>query len=226
MKQLIPRQNPLLQDHISNPLIDASKLATAQHLSKSDRRTFIRRYVRGETARQALTDWKPPLSLFGFTRGQFSLVDLVISLLERSGPAELDLSTWTAASADVSQLNQLLKAGKITKLRMLLDNTFVWRRPEIMKTVVELFGNNAIRVTENHAKFFTITTADFAVTCKTSMNLNHNARFEDFDITCDPGLHEFLREMFDELWAQSFSQPWNRQQGRKLWKTHINPDGL
>jgi hypothetical protein len=163
---------------------------------------MIRRVVRGESAKTALADWAPPMTIFGFTKGQFSLVDLIVAVLDKVGPARLDMSTWTAATADVRQLDALIKSGRLTGLRLLVDASFADRQPLILQTTVECFGNAALRVCNNHAKFWTLTAVGVGVVCKTSMNLNPNLRFEDFDLSCDPGLHAFLVGVMDELWTQ------------------------
>jgi len=49
--------------------------------------------------------------LVGLTRGQFSLADLLVAVLDKTGPAALSISTWTAASTSVQSMLELLQAG-------------------------------------------------------------------------------------------------------------------
>jgi hypothetical protein len=203
MALLLPRKNPLLQESIRDPRVDATQLADATHLSGPERRAFIKRFVRGQSAKEALAEWAPPLSIFGFTKGQFSLIDIIEELLEKIGPSHLSISTWTAGNADVLRISDLLASGKLEGLRLLVDGSFAQRQPDILKSVVRHFGNSSLRVCNNHAKFFVMDSGETRVACKTSMNLNLNPRFEDFDITCDQELCDFLERIMRDLWEQS-----------------------
>jgi len=198
-----PRSNPLFAHRVRDPRIDATKLADATHLQGQERRDFVRRFCRGQTAKEAIADWRPPLSMFGFTKGQFSLSDLLDAVLDKIGPAALDVSTWTAGHADIRHLDKLLHSGRIANLRLLVDGSFAQRQPQILKSAVDRFGNESIRVCNNHAKFMLLRNDAASVAIKTSMNLNYNPRFEDFDITCDPGLCDFLQEVVGDLWEQA-----------------------
>lgn len=40
--------------------------------------------------------------IFGLTGGQFSLVDIISHCLETTGPADVVISTWSAANADIN----------------------------------------------------------------------------------------------------------------------------
>lgn len=219
-----PRSNPLMRERVKDPRVDAARIARAEKLTKRERDRLVLQLTRGEDARQALKQFDGSRDIFGFTRGQFSLVDIIVALLEKTGPAELDISTWTAASADLSSLLDLLDSDKLTRLRLLVDDSFQRRQPAVMKYVVEKFTNSAIRITRNHAKFFTVTNDKWKISCKTSMNLNFNPRFEDFDITADKELHKFLRGVFDELWTQKLEVPKSAPHATQLWREQLNGD--
>jgi hypothetical protein len=212
---LISRKNPLMQQHVSDPRVDATKIADATHLSGPERRTFIKRFVRGESAKDALAEWEPPLSIFGFTKGQFSLIDIIECLLEKLGPCHLSISTWTVARADLDQLEKLLLSDGILSLRLLIDGFFSSRQPKLLKSAVWKFGNSSIRCCNNHAKFFLLDNGSEKVACKTSMNLNFNPRFEDFDISCDVGLCDFLDRIMSDIWGQSRG-PINKKESMDL----------
>jgi len=213
------RGNPLFKPRVADPRVDATRLAESLHITGEERRMFIARFVRGETAKQALAPWNPPAGCFGFTKGQFSLVDLIEAILDKIGPARLDVSTWTAAVADVRQLDALLRSGRITGLRLLVDGSFAQRQPLILQTAIERFGQPSLRVCNNHAKYFLLTNEQAGVVCKTSMNLNFNPRFENFDLSCDPDLHAFLLRVMDDLWGQA--GPLTKHGGMERFKTDL-----
>jgi hypothetical protein len=140
--------------------------------------------------------------LFGLTKGQFSLTDMIEAILEKTGPADLSISTWTAAKSDVSRMLELLSSNAIRSCRWLVDMTFMRRCPSLAAEIRAKFGADAIRVTRTHAKFCTITNDDWQVALRSSMNLNQNPRLESFQVGHDPELCNFLSGVMDEIWAR------------------------
>jgi hypothetical protein len=142
------------------------------------------------------------MELFGLTRGQFSLSDLIEALLEKIGPAKMEISTWTAAHADVERMMMLMQSGKVTACRWLVDQTFVRRVPELAAQIRATFGDDSIRVTRTHAKFVTLRSEEWAVALRSSMNLNQNPRLESFQVGHDPELCDFLSSALDDVWRR------------------------
>jgi len=141
-------------------------------------------------------------SVYGLTRGQFSLVDLIRAILQKTGPASLWISTWTAAGTDVSTMAELMHSGDIVSCRWLVDATFVRRCPSLVATIRDRFGRDAIRVTRTHAKFALIVNHEWKVALRTSMNLNENPRLESFEVGHDPQLAGFLTDAMRDLWEK------------------------
>lgn len=138
--------------------------------------------------------------LVGLTRGQFSLTELVEAVLAKTGPAELGISTWTAASASVEAMLRLLQTGQITGCRWLVDTTFVRRVPALVAEIRRQFGDDAIRVTRTHAKFVTVRNDRWQVAIRSSMNLNQNPRMESYEMGHDPELCNWLVGVLDDVW--------------------------
>ena len=142
------------------------------------------------------------MELFGLTKGQFSLTDMIEAILEKTGPADLSISTWTAANGDVTRMLELLNSGAIRSCRWLVDLTFMRRCPQLTAEIRAKFGADAIRVTKTHAKFCTITNNDWQIALRSSMNLNQNPRMESFQVGHDPVLCQFLSEVLDDVWKR------------------------
>jgi hypothetical protein len=142
------------------------------------------------------------MELFGLTKGQFSLTDMIEAILAKTGPADLSISTWTAANSDVTRMLELLSSGAIRSCRWLVDLTFMRRCPQLTSEIRAKFGANAIRVTKTHAKFCTITNKDWQIALRSSMNLNQNPRLESFQVGHDPELCQFLSQVLDDIWQQ------------------------
>lgn len=153
-------------------------------------------------ARTALAEWGRGMETFCLTFGQFSLMDAVEAVLEKTGTADVAISTWTAGNADISRSAEHLRNGNIRSLRFVADCSFGQRQPGYLAELVRLFGDDAIRTTRTHAKFVVITNESWRVAIRTSMNLNENPRLESIEVTDDPGLADFLLRVVDEIFAE------------------------
>lgn len=153
-------------------------------------------------ARDALADWGRGMETYCLTFGQFSLMDAVEAILEKTGPADVAIATWTAGSADLSRSAESLRNGNIRSLRFVVDCSFGPRQPGYLAQVRALFGDEAIRSTRTHAKYAVITNDDWAVAVRTSMNLNENPRLESIEVSDDPELAGFLVRLTDEIFLE------------------------
>lgn len=193
-------KNTLIDDH--NPVADLENIETRtiHHDDLREKRRQLRDFRRLETAREVVEAFDRDVELFGFTKGQFSLVQLIEACLELTGPASLTISTWTAARTDLTEILALLDSGSLTGTRWLVDFSLQRRSPELANKLRKQFGEDAIRVAKNHAKFAMIINDKWSLVLRTSMNLNHNPRFEDFTLAHDPELAAFLTAILDEVW--------------------------
>lgn len=195
-------QNPLLNQK-PDIVFDMTKLEIPwTHRAKAPSKREIRKEARTGTAIEALGNLYPGCAIFGLTKGQFSLIELISAIVDQTGPAEIFISTWTASSADLSDAFKLMKSGKILHARFLVDHTFQRRQPGFAKKIRDLFGLDAVRVTRNHAKFCLIRNSKWNIVLKTSMNLNFNPRLEDFDIQDDLNLANYLQGLMDEIFKK------------------------
>ncbi len=162
----------------------------------------IRDTRRAKTAAEAIAGWGRDLEVAGFTKGQFSLIDLIRAVVDIVGQVdEMLIATWTASHNDVRQAIEFFEAGTIARSRWLVDLTFQRRTPALADYIRRTFGPDAIRVAPNHAKLVALSAPDWRVVVDTSMNLNHNPRFENFAIAHDPARHAFIESLFDEIWT-------------------------
>ena len=156
--------------------------------------------VRGESAAQAIGELKPGCEIYGFTKGQFSCIDVIAHCLRQTGPADVFIATWSAAAGDIKAAHRFLKNGRIRSIRFLVDYSFQSRKPEFCKELTATFGYDAIRVTVTHAKYIMIRNEDWDLVIRTSMNLNYNPRFENFEISDDRRFADFQQAIIDEIW--------------------------
>lgn len=191
--------NPLLRPPIE-PTADLTDFDSPAVLRRSTMKAELRDARRAKTAAEAIGPISREIEIYGFTKGQFSIVDVVNHVLDQIGPARLDLCTWTAANNHITKVLQLVDAGRIIASRWLVDLTFNRRAPQLAHRIREVFGDDAIRVAQNHAKFLLLGNDEWKVVIRTSMNLNFNPRFENFQLAHDPELYRFHTQILDEVW--------------------------
>jgi hypothetical protein len=200
MNPMPDRPNPILQP-AHDPMADPKAIRQAQIRLVRDRRRELRDVRRLSTAAEAVAGLQADgREIFGLTRGQFSLIDLVDALLDLTGPAAMTLCTWTAAGHHITRIAAALAAGRITSGRWIVDISFVRRCPQEAAAIRQAFGLNAIRVTKTHAKFVILANDRWQLVTRTSMNLNTNPRLENFTVAHDPELAAFLTAAVDDLW--------------------------
>lgn len=140
--------------------------------------------------------------IIGLTKGQFSLVDLIVACLDIIGPSDVILSTWAAGLRDAKVMKGLLSSGKINSFLMLCDRSFSSRHEKYARSIQDIFGKECIRTTNTHAKFVLLKSSGWDITIKTSMNLNHNPRFETFDIDDSQDIYNFFKGHVDEMFLE------------------------
>ncbi|MEI7688509.1 MAG: hypothetical protein WCL32_26175 [Planctomycetota bacterium] len=163
---------------------------------------IIRKAIGEAVVAEAVGPITPGCEVYGLTMGKWSLVDLIEHCLRATGPADVMISTWTAAGADIGFANALLKNGAIKTLRFVVDSSFQLRQPAYCAALRAAFGDDSIRMTENHAKFVTIRNEKWNLVLRGSMNLNENRRLESFELSDCLPMAEFLEETIDALFAK------------------------
>lgn len=170
-------------------------------LHRSRRTRDVRRVQYAANVREAVGQIYHGCEIYGLCRGQYSLIDIVEYILRSTGPADIVLSTWTAAGADIDYALRLRRDGHMRSIRWVIDASFPIRQPAYCVAMREHFGDDSIRVTENHAKFVLISNADWHIALRTSMNFNENRRLESWEISDDATLHAYLSDVVTDLFT-------------------------
>lgn len=172
------------------------------------------RMLRTASARQALEPFQPGFDYEVMTNGEFSLLDAVLVLLERSGPADVAICTWSAGLYDAEVMNRFIDSGNIRTFRLILDVGFnkLAGVKEYAVTLMDVFGEEHIRTTRTHAKFVTITNDDVQFTISSTANLNENKRLELFYFSDSPERAAFYEAVVDEVFHE-VKPGWNPNRG-------------
>jgi len=142
--------------------------------------------------------------VFAVTNGQISLIDVIGHYLRESGPAELEISTFSAGVVEINHLARLAHEGAVTGVRWVMDRSFVLREPKEWRLLNAKFPAASIRLTVNHAKVATIRNERWAVLIDGSANLQENKRMEVIRVTPDRALVDFWVRVMDGIFD---SQP-------------------
>lgn len=136
------------------------------------------------------------------TFGQFSLIDALCEILDQTGPADVVVSSWTAADAHLEKTASMIESASIRSFKMILDRSFESRQPEYCYHMRQLFGADCIRHVRSHAKFLLIRNDDWNIVVRTSMNLNENPRLENIEITDNRLFADFFQLVVDDIFNE------------------------
>ena len=178
-------------------------------------------------ARDTIAGFGPAVDIVGLTHGQFSLLDLIQATLDITGPARVDIATWSAGLYDVDAARRFVEDGRITGIRFVMDSASEKRGQAAAVDIGDLFGADTIRTTRSHAKFALIGNDTWHVVITSSMNLNLNPRVEQFEMTDDADRHTFFAAWVDEVFAEVPAGGRRRGDDRSLPHTsgldHVQP---
>lgn len=131
-------------------------------------------------------------NIFGLTMGEYSLIDIIHSVLKKTGRSNVCIATWSAGIKDAHQVEWMSNTGLISDLMILTDHSYKTRQAKYAASIEQLFGIERIRTSEMHAKFVLIANDSFKVSIVSSMNLNANKTCELFQIVEGEDLYSFL----------------------------------
>ncbi len=132
--------------------------------------------------------------IIGLTMGRFSLIDLIHSILKKTGKANVIVGTWSAGIKDVNQVKWMIDSGLISDFKILTDHSYKTRQHKYAASIEMLFGLENIRTSEMHAKFVLIQNDNYKVAIRSSMNLNANKTCELFEIDEGKEIYDFLMD--------------------------------
>ena len=157
----------------------------------------FRHGTRGESARRCIGDISKGCDIFGLTKGDFSMIDILRHIAAQIGPCRIDIGTWTAAAADIKQAEAMLNDRNIIAMRWLVDRSFPARQGAYFRSLLQKFGQDSVRLARFHAKFILLENDEYTVAVRTSMNLNENKRIEFYEISEGSPISDYLRQIVD-----------------------------
>ena len=162
----------------------------------------FRHGTRGENAASCIGPITKGCDIFGLTKGDFSMIDILRHIAREIGPCHIDIGTWTAAAAEIKQAFDMLGDKNILGMRWLVDRSFPARQGKYYASLLKNFGQDSVRLARFHAKFILLENDDFSVAVRTSMNLNLNARIEFYELSEGSPIGVYLKQVVDHHFAQ------------------------
>lgn len=155
----------------------------------------FRHGTRGESAARCIGPITQGCEIFGLTKGDFSMIDILRHIAKEIGPCRIDIGTWTAAAAEIKQAFAMLEDKNIVTMRWLVDRSFPARQGKYFRSLLDKFGQDSVRLARFHAKFILLENDNFSVAVRTSMNLNENKRIEFYEISEGSPIGGYLKEI-------------------------------
>lgn len=127
--------------------------------------------------------------VYFWSRGQWSMHELLEYLLNQTGPADVWMSTWTVTEDPVRKLFILKKQGLIKSLNCILDYRIQGRKPGPFQLLEKTADR--IALTQCHAKAMAIINEEWEVSVIGSANFSKNPRLEAGVICTVPQITQF-----------------------------------
>lgn len=123
------------------------------------------------------------------SKGDWSMHDLIIELLNNYYPAELYFTTYALRELSVRQLLQALEKKRLLAVHILIDTKARSRTPDVIQ-LAEM-NLNRVYLTSIHAKVAILKTADSIISINGSANWTTNPRIEAGTISTNKSVGEF-----------------------------------
>lgn len=145
--------------------------------------------------RKHLTDLAPNEEIQFWSFGRFAQHDLLFYLLQQTGPAHVEVATWSICNEAMERILRLVSDGTIRTIRFILDPRVKVRNPRPLQILIKNFP---YVLTPCHAKVTLIHNEQWNVSVVSSQNMTRNPRMERGIINTDSEIFKFDKEVFDE----------------------------
>jgi hypothetical protein len=134
-------------------------------------------------------------------KGEWAIHDVLPILLNRIGPAEVKIATFSISEDSLRPLFFLVESGMITKLTLLLDATV--KRHKLDMLLFALNITPTIRIDNNHSKLLLVNNDTHAFGIVGSANLNQPRRIEAGIYFTAGKLFDFYNNAFDNYFNEA-----------------------
>lgn len=204
-------------------MTNSAKEIEMPFFSKRQQKKRTVKKVDSKSAKDVIGPIEKGCEIFGLTKGEISIIDIIEYALSVTGPADVTISTWAAAQKSIIKAQQFIHDGRIKNFRFLIDPSFKDRKNAFCEELAQIFGAKSIRTLRNHAKFILISNDSWKIVIRTSMNLNQNPRMEFVEISDCGILFGFMNDIVTEIFLK-ISVEDNFQRNKKTNETILSFD--
>lgn len=133
-------------------------------------------YFAGPDLRQEIGEIVPGQVKPFFSEGLWSMHDLMLYLLEITGPAKVWLSTFSISEAAIRAILMAIEKGMISEIHCLFDHTIKKHKLSLLYFAWNVMGD--ITITANHSKIILIENEKWKISVIGSANMTPNPRKE------------------------------------------------
>jgi hypothetical protein len=152
-----------------------------------------------EQAGAAVAEMARGLHLFGFSKGQYGLLDLVEAVLLQVGRAELSLCVPALDARSIERLAGFRGEGLINRCLLALDHAYPGSREgrKLRQAIEEAVGEVMVRVIRHQCRFALLAAGEWRVTILTAMPLTRSARLSHWSLHESRAIYEEARRMLE-----------------------------
>ena len=136
-----------------------------------------------------------------WSNGRWAMHDLLSWLLKQTGPASVQLSTFSISEVALRTIAHLIETGVIEWLECLFDYTIQRNKLQLLFFASQLTTN--IYIAPNHSKVILIENDDWKVAVIGSANMTPNPRKEAGVIITDAESFEKMQNKFHDIITES-----------------------
>ncbi len=130
----------------------------------------------------------------------YNMHEALVSLLRLTGPATVDILTYSMTDYPMRIISTLAENKTITGLRLILDFT-VSRTPALDQFVKSFCPG--IKYTSSHAKILLVKNESWNIVLLGSANFTRNNRFENYIVFSDRNTFEDYLKIYNTIYEQS-----------------------
>lgn len=154
-----------------------------------------------ETLERLFPSLKADCTIHFVCPGQWAMHELLLHLLEMTGPAAVYFTTWSLKEYPVRLLIDAMERGKILELHAVLDARVKVRNPEVFHLANQQFSR--IRLYDCHAKVVVIENQCWSIAIVGSSNMTNNPRIEAGTLCTVPAIAQFHKNWILQVMEQS-----------------------
>lgn len=149
--------------------------------------------------------------------GSYSLHELLFHVLKQTGPAHVNLCTWSISQEAIEQITRKYNNGEILSIKFLLDSRVKVCKAKPLQMIAANFRHAITRI---HAKVVTIENENWKISIVSSQNATTNPKIERGMIIISDEIHDFDKQIIENEFRQCTIRN-DRGTGRPI----LHPEG-